>query len=39
MGVPGHEWLSLVITWVRDALGDELANELVIKPLPAPKTR
>ena len=34
MSVPRHEWLALVITWVRDALGDELANEFVIKPLP-----
>ena len=34
-----HEWLALVITWVRDAPDDELANELVIKPLPACNTR
>lgn len=39
MSVPRHEWLSLVIAWVRDALGDELANEFVIKPLPERKTR
>ena len=39
MGVPRHEWLSLVNTWVKDALGDELANELVIKPLPQRETR
>jgi len=38
MGVPRHEWLSLVITWVKDALGDELAKEFVIKPLPERKT-
>jgi len=39
MDMPGHEWLAFVISWVRDALGEELANEFVIKPLPERKTR